>query len=94
MFDLRRDLAAELAIDPCPQLGVLHEAVLRADPRLAWSGQPNNPPPGIPQLDGAYPGAAASGRPGQPPGRPKTACKSRPEKASRHQSPDSQNRIT
>ena len=40
--DLRRDLAVELGIDPSPQLGALYESVLRADPRLAWSGRPGN----------------------------------------------------
>lgn len=56
---LRHDLADELGIDPGPALGALYEAILRADPVVAW---PQPPAPEEPQAgpDPRTPGTQAA----------------------------------
>ena len=90
--DVRRVLAGELGVDPGPELRLLQQQILAADPALVLTGNgsaaPGPPTPGLPAsgvAGSATPGAAGPATPGGVgsaipgvPGRPATGAPSLP----------------
>ena len=74
--DVRRVLAGELGVDPGPELQLLQQQILAADPALVLTGNgaaaPGPPAPGVPGLPApGVPGPATPGVPGRSaPGAP------------------------
>ena len=85
--DVRRVLAGELGVDPGPELRLLQQQILAADPALVLTGNgaaaPGPPAPGVPGLPApGVPGPATPGVPGRSaPGAPSLPAAGAPRTA-------------